>query len=377
MKSKQLKLICSIGLILILLASLVFSACAKEEAPAPAAPAAPATETFEMLYTTSGPPGMLFCLATKAAFDRLEERTNGRLRVKEYTYSQSVVKAAEMLKAIGTGIVDAGYMSAGYWPGDLPLTNLTHLPFLAGGVCSAPLAKWELYNTWPAFRDEFHKNNVAPLWFAPGYPCTGVSRLELSSIDDLKGEVIRCYGTVGLIAERVGATPVALPFSEIYTSMERGVIEGVLGIGLSNLDEMKVYPFIKTFFDPGIGTYGGVGDQMNLDFYNRLPADIKKEIIEDTQPFYAEFLIEGFMEEEAANMLELEKQGIKVWVFNEQEAADFKARVDPPDMWEGELKRVEDMGLPARELVERYQAALDKVEKDPDFECLYVEAYRK
>ena len=42
MKNKRVTLICSIGLILVLLVTLVLAACAKEEAPAPAAPAAPA-----------------------------------------------------------------------------------------------------------------------------------------------------------------------------------------------------------------------------------------------------------------------------------------------------------------------------------------------
>jgi len=42
LKSKKLTLICSIGLILVLATSMLFSACAKEEAPAPA----PAVEVF-------------------------------------------------------------------------------------------------------------------------------------------------------------------------------------------------------------------------------------------------------------------------------------------------------------------------------------------
>ena len=51
----------------------------------------------------------------------------------------------------------------------------------------------------------------------------------VEKLEDLKGMKIRCTGTSAKIAASLGATPVAMPQTETYDALQKGVAEGVLG----------------------------------------------------------------------------------------------------------------------------------------------------
>ena len=80
-----------------------------------------------------------------------------------------------------------------------------------------------------------------------------VSSKPLNGIDDLKGLKIRApEGLASEVFARVGASPVALPYSEVFTSIEKGVIEAADASSYANNSASGVHKVAKYPLFPGI-----------------------------------------------------------------------------------------------------------------------------
>jgi TRAP-type C4-dicarboxylate transport system substrate-binding protein len=87
--------------------------------------------------------------------------------------------------------------------------------------------------------------------------------------------------------QTMGAVPVNVSWPDMYTSMEKGIVEGSIGaygpaIGSGMIDLYRYYTTV-----PGCMRVGLTTTVMNTNSFNKLPADIQK-IITDLEPWYAE-----------------------------------------------------------------------------------------
>ena len=258
-----------------LAAAASVAACSGEEQPC--ADGAPkASEIFEWSCVTSWPPRYPgLGIAVENFADRVGKASDGRLLIKVYGGGE-LVPAFEVFDAVSRGTVEMGHDASYYHKGKVAAAQFfTSIPF---GMNAAELDGW-LYSGGGL---ELWRELYAPFDIVP-FPCgnTGVQKggwfnREINSVDDLQGLKMRIPGLGGEVIQRAGATPVTMPGSEIYTSLQTGVVDAAEWVGAYNdvafgLHETASYYYYPGWQEPG----AGLELLINAEAWASLPPDLQ------------------------------------------------------------------------------------------------------
>ena len=104
------------------------------------------------------------------------------------------------------------------------------------------------------------------------------SKKPVTKLEDLKGMKIRCTGTSSKIVGHLGATPVAMPQTETYDALQKGVVDGVMS-PIETAKGWKLAEVVK-YHTMNYGSAYSVGFfvVMNKQKWNSLPKDIQTVI---------------------------------------------------------------------------------------------------
>ncbi|WP_043529957.1 TRAP transporter substrate-binding protein [Litchfieldella xinjiangensis] len=210
--------------------------------------------------------------------EKITRMTDGRVEI-EVMPINSVVGPTETLEAVSAGILQGHMTDPSYFSGQDPafgmLGNLVgawqnpydFLEFMkhAGGE--------ELYN-------ELAEPYGVHLISAATFPLESVpSTVKIETLDDFEGLKIRApQGMVYNVFERIGASPVNLPGSEVYTALEKKVIDAADSTVLSNNDAMGLHAFAPYPLYPGFHSMPMIAVSVNKDIWDGLPEDLKSTL---------------------------------------------------------------------------------------------------
>lgn len=205
---------------------------------------------------------------------KIEKDSKGRLKVEIYP-SATLSKPGATYEAAAKGIVDIGMQVQGYTAGRFPLTQVVELPGISNTAEQQTCILYELYNNG-AINSEYEDTHLLSL-MGSGQGALHTTDKPIRTPADMKGLRIRQPSVVAShVIDTIGAAPVGMPASDTYTSLQRGVIDGLAftwqPIQAFRLDELLNHhtniPFYNSTF---VIT-------MNKDKYNSLPNDLKKVI---------------------------------------------------------------------------------------------------
>ncbi len=248
----------------------------------------------------------------------VKEMSGGRLEIEVYGGGE-LVPALESFDAVRTGAADIGSGVSYYWAGKAPASQFfAAVPFgfnaqqqNAWILCGGGLELWEeLYSDFNLI--PFPGGNT-------GVQMGGWFNREINSIDDLKGLKMRMPGLGGKVLEKAGGAPVLLAGGEIYTGLERGVIDATEWIGPYHDYIMGFYQIADYYYAPG---WHEPGPQLELfvnkDRFYELPKDLQ-EIVRTAA---ARMNIWTLSEFEAKNNIYLrkliEEEGVDVRLYPEE-----------------------------------------------------------
>lgn len=185
----------------------------------------------------------------------VEERTNGEVTIEVFAngiLGEETQSVEKMIK----GTIDIATLSPSgmttlvkeYYACDLPFNFRTvedARSFYDGEIGDILFEKTEPIGV------------IGLAWWEYGFRNVCNGKVPVSSLDDMKGLKIRIQNSPVHIAsmKALGANPVPLGFSEVYTSLQQGVIDGwetpPLAIILGRYYEVqKYYSLTKHFYDP-------------------------------------------------------------------------------------------------------------------------------
>lgn len=234
MKSGILWLLLSCVVVL----SLVFVGCTAKPAPTTASaplPSAPATAPakqlpqIEIKHMAANPAGTPQFESMDAWPARMiEQATNGRVKVTIYP-GASLAPAPDMYRALQEGVGDFCWLFAGYNPGAFPVADLFSLPGLfSPNMATSNVVLNALYDKYPAFTEQFSpkvKHVATQVMLRSEFHFTK----PVSNLAGVKGKIMGCANELAAkISKQLGATPSVIPLTEMYTSGERGVVDGVI-----------------------------------------------------------------------------------------------------------------------------------------------------
>ena len=233
-------------------------------------------ETFEWSCVTSWPPKYPgLGIAVDNLAERVEKASNGRLKIKVYGGGE-LVPAFEAFDAVSRGAVEMGHDASYYHKGKVAAAQFfCAIPF---GMNAAELDGWLYYGGGlQLWRELYAPFNIVPI------PCgnTGVQmggwfNREINSPADLDGLKMRIPGLGGEVIQRAGATPVTLPGSEIFTSLQTGAIDATEWVGAYNDVAFGLHKAARYYYYPGWQEPGaGLELLVNADAWASLPPDLQ------------------------------------------------------------------------------------------------------
>ena len=152
-----------------------------------------------------------------------------------------------------------------------------------------------------------------------------VSTVPIRSVDDLKGVKIRApEGMVNDVFAAAGATPVNLPSSEVYSSLDKGVIDAADYTVFSSNHAIGLHEFARYPLYPGFHSMPMLEVAMNLELWRSLPEDLQACVTEETRAFGETFIDELRALDEAA-VADAREQGIEVIDWPEEERRRFRS----------------------------------------------------
>lgn len=228
----------------------------------------------------------------------VKAKSQGRLIV-EPLPAGSVVAPAEALDAVTSGVLDAEYGCGGYAAGKEPALALLTDP---QGAFDSPeqMAQWmEQGGGLQLAREVYQRFKVyyiAGTWYGKE---SLVSKKPLRGVADFKGLKIRAPVGIGQdIFKRLGAAPVNIPGSEVYTSLERGVVDASDWSTLSMNHELGYHKLAKFPTYPGFHSMGMAEIAMNIKKWNMLPDDLKTLLESSVKEFSRNLVARNHTEDE-------------------------------------------------------------------------------
>jgi TRAP-type C4-dicarboxylate transport system substrate-binding protein len=199
--------------------------------------------------------------------EKVKTATNGELELVVSSGGALGYKGPELLKVVRDGLVPVSDMLISGVAGDEKVFQIVTLPFL---VRDFKELKTLIDMSRPAFDKAAAKWNQKILYIAP-WPGAGLwTKKKITTVSELKGLKTRTYDKNGaLVMEAVGATPLALPFSEVYTSLQTGVIDSVMTSTPTAVDA-KFWEVLK-YFEPLNITIATDMVNVNLKAFQKLP----------------------------------------------------------------------------------------------------------
>lgn len=207
--------------------------------------------------------------------ERITAMTDGRVEI-EVMPINSVVGPTETLTAVSSGILQGHMTDPSYFSGQDPAFGM--LGNLVGAWQNPyDFLEYMKYGGGEELYNELVEPYGAHLISAATFPLESVpSTVPIESIADFEGLKIRApQGMVYNIFERIGATPVNLPGSEVYTGLEKGVIDAADSTVLSNNDAMGLHAFAPYPLYPGFHSMPMIAVSINKDIWDGLPEELQ------------------------------------------------------------------------------------------------------
>ncbi|MBT8229831.1 MAG: TRAP transporter substrate-binding protein [Bacteroidia bacterium] len=236
-------------------------------------------EKFKLKMVTTWPPNFpVLGEACNKFAEWVYKMSAGRLEIKVYGGGE-LVPALECFDAVKDGAADLGNGVSYYWAGKIKATQFFGaVPF---GMNAQQRNAWILSGGGAQLWEELYEPyNLVPFISGnTGCQMGGWFNKEINTIDDLKGLKMRMPGLGGKVLEKAGGAPVLLAGGEIYTGLERGVIDATEWVGPYHDYLMGFYQIADYYYVNGWHeTEAAVETIMNKEKWESLPGDLQEII---------------------------------------------------------------------------------------------------
>lgn len=278
---------------------------------------------YNLKFQSSDPAGNPNFELQKGWTQEVEKATNGQVKI-ELMPVNSIVSHRETQDAIAAGILDGHVTDTSYFAGKDPVFGLIANPV---GAWSDPHEMLDFMNKGGG--SELMNELLAPygLHFigatTPGLEAF-VSRKPLNGVADLKGLKVRApEGLVQQVFAAAGAAPVNLPGSEVFTSLDKGVIEAADYTVFSTNHAQGMHKVAPHPVYPGFHSMPLVEISMNKAKWDALPKDIQATLTETVRAFALK-QIDALAAADLKAVEEAKAAGVTIHNWSAEERAKFR-----------------------------------------------------
>ena len=200
----------------------------------------------------------------------LEEKADGKIKI-EYLGGPEAVPSFEQIEAVKSGLVDMSLLPTAYYVPQIPVVDAVKL---------SRITPWEERKTGAYdFINKMHQEKVNAYYLGRFTNNVQFHLYLKKKIDkpDFTGMKIRVTPIYKPFVEALGGVAVTTAAGEVYTALERGVVDGYgwPSVKISDFGWHEVTDYV---IDPGFYQVD-VGIIVNLDVWNRLSQENKELLI--------------------------------------------------------------------------------------------------
>lgn len=172
----------------------------------------------------------------------VEAATESRVRVA--ILPQTMSPPPEQLISARAGVFDAAIQMNGFIENEVTGTQVSQLPFtgISDGRANS-VALWNTYEQYLTEADEYDGVELLGLFVAPGADFYSLTDTPIRSLEDMTS--MKMWATPGATAEilkAAGSPVVAGPAVQMTELIQRGVVDGFVGIPASDAVNFNVMP---------------------------------------------------------------------------------------------------------------------------------------
>ena len=291
--------------------------------------------------------------------DEVEKRTQGRVKF-DRVFGATLGGWADQLENIRTGIFEVGDVAMPYHPNKTPVGTVAEFPFITNNTAALSQAMTDLCRH-PAFIEEGKKNNQFFLFSTSADPFNVISKVPIQKIEDFKGLTIRASGVFSTAWKLIGATPTHIASTELFSALEKGIVKAAL-VPYTVVVDYGLLDVIKYATD-----VGGMGIisymvSINLDKWNKIPADIQKIMLElgEEVPEKTGQMIDAALKE---SIVKFKQKGITLYELSKADKEKLR-KVGGEPLWDAWEKDMNSKGLPGTEIKKLFVEKVRKYEKE-------------
>jgi TRAP-type C4-dicarboxylate transport system substrate-binding protein len=285
----------------------------------------------------------------------LEEKSKGRIKVTIHP-GGALAAAPAHHENVVAGAFDIGWTLQGYTPGRFPLSGIVELPFLWASGQEATRVFWQMLEEVPALQNEYRDVKVLATWTHDLGQLYTTSK-PVRNLEDLRGLKIRAPGPVQVSMLRaLGAVPVTMPAGEIYDSLERGVVDGLV-IGLSAINGFRLDQLVKhaTLANSYVAA---MVVAMNQQSYKKLSTEDRALLDSLTGKRMAMLGAKNYDDEADDGLAALKKAKASIYQLTPAEMEKWKkATTQVSEEW---IKEMESKGRPGKQVHDKMMSLISK-----------------
>ena len=266
----------------------------------------------------------------------VETMSGGSLDI-EMFWASSVVGSVETFDAAANGILDCDMTGGAYQTGKNPAFQFV------GDIMGGYDTPWQQYSWlyygggYDAAQELYNAYGMQLIgWSVYGQESLSSSK-PLRGFEDLKGWKFRSPpGLETEIFQGLGASPIVMDFTEIFTALETGIIDGADASGLNNNVGLGLYDLVEHATYPGFHSMPSDHLACNKAVWDGLSESHRRIIETAMQKVSLHAALSNEKKNtEAAAMLTA--KGVKLYDWSTEDRAKFRQIAQ--EAWEGWAKK--------------------------------------
>lgn len=264
--------------------------------------------------------------------DDIQTMSNGEITI-EMFYSSSVVASVETFDAAANGILDCDMTGGAYQTGKNPAFQFVG-DIMGGYNTPYQQLSWLYYgggyDAAQALYNEYGMQLVG--WWVYGQE-SFASTKPIATPADFKDWKFRSPpGLETEIFANLGAKPIVMDFTEIFTALETGIIDGADASGIANNKSMGLYDIAKFANFPGFHSMPSDHFACNKAVWDGLP-EHHRRIIDTAMQKLALQTALTFEKANAEAVSQLKEQGVTINTWSDEDLMTFRAAAQKA--WDG------------------------------------------
>jgi TRAP-type C4-dicarboxylate transport system substrate-binding protein len=289
---------------------------------------------------------------------KIEAETKGSVKIKPY-WGETLVGYRDAITEIAKGVADMGFISPGYAKAGFPITRASYIFYFGANQEVGRKVFKEMLMKFPEIEQEYTSQGLKVLAWSSGADYQLITKRPVYKGEDLKGMRLKTLGEIVELLRAYGAEGTTTPASEVYSSMQKGILDGTLtpleGLKTLRLAEVAKYCTMINFYRTHSGSR-----VINQSKWNSLPSEIKR-VFEENIEFWGVETDRAFIEADKEGYEFGKKNGVQFITLSKEELERFYAPLKT--IAEREASKLDSNGLPGTKIFKEAQTLIRKYSK--------------